>query len=226
MDKILVIDSDTTVQSVLRRTFVDSGFHVTAAADGPTALHVFCTEVPRIVILEPRIPGGAGQDLCREIRTKSSTVPILVLSTADDEIDKILLLELGADDYVTKPFNPRELLARVRAAVRRLNQASAADNIFRFSDVEVNFLSREVFRNGSSVQLTPQEFKLLSFFVSNQGRVISGTELLREVWVNRSYPGHRTLANHILRLRQKLERHPGEPIHFRTVHGAGYKFIN
>ncbi len=225
MDKILVIDSDATVQSVLRRTFADSGFQVTAAADGKTALHVFSTEVPRVVILEPRTSGRAGQDLCREIRSMSSSVPILVLSAAKDEIDKILLLELGADDYVTKPFNPRELLARVRAALRRLNQSSTVGSTFRFSDVEVSFMSRAVFRNGSDVKLTPQEFKLLWFFVSNPGRVISGVELLHEVWENRSYPATRTIANHLLRLRQKLEKDPGKPIHLLTVHRAGYKFV-
>jgi len=155
----------------------------------------------------------------------SSSVPILVLSTAKDEIDKVLLLELGADDYVTKPFNPRELLARVRAALRRLNQSSATGSTFRFNDVEVNFMSREVFRNGNHVKLTPQEFKLLWFFVSNPGRVISGVELLHEVWENRSYPTTRTIANHLLRLRQKLEKDPGRPIHLLTVHRAGYKFV-
>jgi DNA-binding response OmpR family regulator len=225
MDKILVIDSDMTVQNLLRRTFVDSGFQVTAAADGATALHMFNTELPRVVILEPRMSGRAGQDLCREIRSKSSTVPILVLSTAKDEIDKILLLELGADDYVTKPFNPRELLARVRASLRRLNQRPAADTVFRFSNVEVNFMSREVSRDGGNVSLTPQEFKLLWFFVSNQGRVISCVELLQEVWGDRSYPATRTIATHVLRLRQKLERDPANPRHLLTVHRAGYKFI-
>jgi DNA-binding response OmpR family regulator len=225
MDKILVIDSDTSVQNVLRRTFADSGFQVTAAADGATALQVFSTEVPRVVILEPRTSGRAGQDLCREIRSRSSSVPILVLSTAKDEIDKVLLLELGADDYVTKPFNPRELLARVRAAVRRLNNSSATASTFRYSDVEVNFLSREVFRNGGNVKLTPQEFKLLWFFVSNQGRVISGGELLHEVWEDHSCPATRTIANHVLRLRQKLEVDPAKPTHLLTVHRAGYKFV-
>jgi DNA-binding response OmpR family regulator len=225
MDKILVIDSDMTVQSALRRTFADSGFQVTAAADGTTALNVFSTEVPRVVILEPRTPGRTGPDLCREIRGKSSSVPIFVLSTAKDEIDRVLLLELGADDYITKPFDPRELLARVRAAVRRLNQSSATVNTFRFSDVEVNFTSREISRNGSNVHLTHFEFKLLWFFVSTQGRVISGAELLHEVWEDRTYPATRTIATHVLRLRQKLERDPGKPKHFITVHRAGYKFV-
>jgi two-component system alkaline phosphatase synthesis response regulator PhoP len=122
MDKILVIDNDSAVHRILRKTLGSSGFRVAIATDGNSAMEMFDAETPRIVILEPRIPGFAGQDLCREIRRRSETIPILVLSTAKAEVDKVLLLELGADDYVTKPFSPRELLARVRAAMRRLNQ--------------------------------------------------------------------------------------------------------
>jgi DNA-binding response OmpR family regulator len=225
MDKILVIDNDIAVQRALRRTFGESGFEVTTASDGATALHSFCTDLPRVVILEPRTPGRAGQDLCREIRSKSSTVPILVLSSSKDEVDKVLLLELGADDYVTKPYSPRELLARVRVALRRLNQGSATRNSARFDDVEVNFISREVFRNGNSMHLTPQEFKVLRFFINSPGRVISDAEFLHEAWDNHMYPATRTIASHILRLRQKLEKNPNKPIHFRTVRGAGYKFV-
>ena len=226
MDKILVIDNDSAVQKVLRKTFVTSGFQVATAADGDTGLLMFNAEVPRVVILEPRTPGCHGQDLCREIRRRSPSVPLLVLSAAKAEVDKIVLLELGADDYVTKPFSPRELLARVRAAVRRLNQQEPEKSTtYSFGQVEVNVLSMEVFRQGVAVQLTPQEFKMLRFFLTNQGRVISDEELLQEVWENRTPPGSRTIATHILRLRQKLERLPAEPEHFRTVHGAGYRFL-
>lgn len=226
MDTILVIDDDSAVQEVLRRTFVSSGFQVATATDRMTAISIFDSKLPCAVILEPRIPGAAGQDLCREIRRRSPRVPILVLSAENAEVDKVLLLELGADDYVTKPFSPRELLARVRSAVRRLNQEEQSDdNTFRFGEVEVNFLSMEVTRHGSAVQLTPQEFKMLRFLVQNQGRVISSHELLQAAWEKPIEPGSRTIATHILRLRQKLEKNPASPIHFRTVHGAGYKFL-
>jgi DNA-binding response OmpR family regulator len=226
MDKILVIDNDSAVHKILRKTFGSSGFRVAVATDGNSAMEMFNADMPRIVILEPQTPGYAGQDLCREIRRRSETVPILVLSSAKAEVDKILLLELGADDYVTKPFSPRELLARVRAAVRRLNQEDVpANSTFTFGDVQVNFLSMEVFRDGIAVKLTPQELKMLRFFVSNQSRVISDDELLRDVWGDRAHPGSRTIATHILRLRQKLEKNPGNPVHIRTVHGAGYKFM-
>jgi DNA-binding response OmpR family regulator len=182
MDKILLIDDDVVVQRLLRQTFAVSGFDVTAATDAASALQTFEAETPSVVILEPRIPGKMGPDLCREIRGRSASVPILVLSKAKDEVDKVLMLEMGADDYVTKPFSPRELLARVRAAIRRLNRDVSNIHTFNFGDVDVNFLSMEVSRSGVPVQLTPQEFKMLRFFISNQDRVIPDTELLHEVW--------------------------------------------
>ncbi len=225
MDKILVIDDDPAIHRVLRKTFESSGFEFASARDGSTAMEVFRAAAPRVVILELHLPGMPGSDLCRAIRSRSSTVPILVLSSASDEFDKVLLLELGADDYITKPFSPRELLARVRAALRRLNQATPSSEVFTFDDVVVNFLSMELFRSGKSVPVTPQEFRMLRFFVNNQGRVISDSELLNEVWDNRSHPTTGTIKTHILRLRQKLERNPRKPLHFRTVHRAGYKFV-
>ena len=144
MEKILVIEDDEAVQRALRRTFETAGFDVSVAPDGGSAMDVFRETMPRIVILDLRLPGKSGQDLCREIKQESSNVPILVLSAASDVLDKVLLLELGADDYVTKPFSPRELLARVRAAVRRLNQSSDKTEMFGFDDVEVNFSRMEL----------------------------------------------------------------------------------
>jgi DNA-binding response OmpR family regulator len=225
MEKILVIEDDLAVQRALRRTFESAGFEVSIAPDGGVAMDVFRATMPRIVILDLRLPGKSGQDLCREIKQESSSVPILVLSAASDVLDKVLLLELGADDYVTKPFSPRELLARVRAAVRRLNQSSDKVEVFGFDDVEVNFSRMELHRAGLLVALTPQEFKMLRFFLNNPERVISRTELLNEVWGYNNYPTTRTVDTHILRLRQKLEKDPTDPVHFRTVHGTGYKFV-
>ena len=225
MDKILVIEDDLAVQRALRRTFESAGFEVSVAADGTVAMETFRATMPRIVILDLRLPGKSGQDLCREIKHEFSNVPILVLSAASDVLDKVLLLEIGADDYVTKPFSPRELLARVRAAMRRLNQASDKSDVFSFDDVEVNFSKMELYRSGHSIALTPQEFKMLRFFLNHQERVVSRTELLNEVWGYNNYPTTRTVDTHILRLRQKLEKDPADPVHFRTVHGTGYKFV-
>jgi DNA-binding response OmpR family regulator len=225
MDKILVIEDDLAVQRALRRTFESAGFEVSVAPDGTVAMETFRATMPRIVILDLRLPGKSGQDLCREIKQESSSVPILVLSAASDVLDKVLLLEIGADDYVTKPFSPRELLARVRAAMRRLNQSSDKSDVFSFDDVEVNFSKMELHRSGQSIALTPQEFKMLRFFLNHQERVVSRTELLNEVWGYNNYPTTRTVDTHILRLRQKLEKDPADPVHFRTVHGTGYKFV-
>ena len=153
MEKILVIEDDAAVQRALRRTFESAGFDVSIASDGTSAMETFRATMPRIVILDLRLPGKSGQDLCREIKQECSSVPILVLSAASDVLDKVLLLELGADDYVTKPFSPRELLARVRAALRRLNQASDKVELFSFDDVEVNFSKMELHRSGQLIPL-------------------------------------------------------------------------
>jgi len=225
MDKVLAIEDDPSVQRALRRTFETAGFDITIASDGTSAMDVFRATMPRVVILDLRLPGRSGQDLCREIKRQAASVPILVLSAASDVVDKVLLLELGADDYVTKPFSPRELLARVRAAIRRLNQSPEKRELFTFDDVEVNFSKMELLKAGKPVPLTPQEFKMLRFFLHNEERVVSRAELLNEVWGYNSYPTTRTVDTHILRLRQKLETDPGEPVHFRTVHGTGYKFV-
>jgi DNA-binding response OmpR family regulator len=166
----------------------------------------------------------SGRDVCREIKQQSPAVPVIVLSAASDVSDKVLLLELGADDYVTKPFSPRELLARVRAALRRTTRTGTGE-LFAFDGISVDFTKMEVTRDGQPVGLTAQEFKTLKFMVQNAERVISRDELLNEVWGYQNYPSTRTVDNHILKLRQKLERDPANPVHFRTVHGMGYKFV-
>jgi DNA-binding response OmpR family regulator len=148
-----------------------------------------------------------------------------VLSAASDVSDKVLLLELGADDYVTKPFSPRELLARVRAALRRTVKPKLGEK-FSFDDIHVDVSKMEVVREGKTITLTAQEFKTLKFMLQNPERVITRDELLNEVWGYHNYPSTRTVDNHILKLRQKLEKDPANPVHFRTVHGVGYKFIS
>ena len=225
MERILVIEDDLAVQRALRRTFESAGFDVMTAVDGAVAMETMHAAPPRIVVLDLRLPGKSGQDVFREIKREASHLPIVVLSAASDVLDKVLLLEMGADDYVTKPFSPRELLARVRVAFRRLNQAAVNVEVFSFDDVEVNFSAMELHREGQLVPLTRQEFKMLRFFLNNQNRVISRIELLNEVWGYSNYPTTRTIDTHMLRLRQKLEREPDDPVRFQTVHGIGYKFV-
>ena len=224
MERILVVEDDHAVQKALRRLFETEGFEIEISGDGKSALEAFRRMAPAAIVLDLRLPLVSGRDVCREIKQQSPAVPIIVLSAASDVSDKVLLLELGADDYVTKPFSPRELLARVRAALRRTVRTGTGD-VFTFDGISVDFTKMEVNRSGEPVVLTAQEFKTLKFLIQNAERVISRDELLNEVWGYQNYPSTRTVDNHILKLRQKLENDPTNPIHFRTVHGMGYKFV-
>src|SRR6516162_8036481 len=228
MERILVIEDDLAVQRALRRSFELAGFDVTTAADGALAMETFRATSPGIVVLDLRLPGKSGQDICREIKREASNLPILVLSAASDVLDKVLLLELGADDYVTKPFSPRELLARVRRAMRRtganppvVSHVAAKPvnhEVLIFGEARIDFTSMEATHAGRLVTLTTQEFKLLKYLASSAGRVVSREELLNEVWGYQNYPSTRTVDNHILRLRQKLEPDPAAPRFLMTMH--------
>lgn len=224
MDRILIVEDDPVVQKTLRRLFQAEEYAIEVAGDGASGLEAFRKAPPSLVVLDLRLPGMPGRDVCREIKRQNASVPIIVLSAITDVTDKVLLLELGADDYVTKPFSPRELLARARVAIRKSVRPNKAD-LFAFDDVCVDFTNMELTRNGALVSLTAQEFKLLSYFVQNARRVISREELLKEVWGYNNYPTTRVVDNQVLKLRQRLEKDPAAPIHFRTVYGAGYRFV-
>ena len=224
MGRILVVEDDPAVQKALKRLFETEGFSVELRSDGRSALESFQASAPSAIVLDLRLPKLSGRDLCKEVKAQAPTLPIVVLSAASDVSDKVLLLELGADDYVTKPFSPRELLARVRAALRHTVR-TAAVNTVTFDGISADFKKMEVTRDGNVVVLTAQEFKTFQFLVQNADRVISRDELLNEVWGYQNYPSTRTVDNHILKLRQKLEKDPSSPVHFRTVHGMGYKFV-
>jgi len=220
MGRVLVVEDDPSVQKALKRLFETEGYTVEVQPNGQSALESFQTSPPAVIILDLRLPKLSGSDLCKEVKA----LPIVVLSATSDVSDKVLLLELGADDYVTKPFSPRELLARVRAALRHTSRTATA-SLVSFDGISVDFKKMEVQRDGNVIILTAQEFKTLQFLVQNADRVISRDELLNEVWGYQNYPSTRTVDNHILKLRQKLERDPASPVHFRTVHGMGYKFV-
>lgn len=223
--RILVVEDDPAVQKALRRLFESEGYAVEVQSDGKSAIDSFHSAAPAAMVLDLRLPKVSGRDVCKEIKAISPTLPIVVLSAATDVSDKVLLLELGADDYVTKPFSPRELLARVRAALRHTSRAPETNNVITFDGISADFHKMEVKRDGKPVVLTAQEFKTFQFLVQNADRVISRDELLNEVWGYQNYPSTRTVDNHILKLRQKLEKDPSSPVHFRTVHGMGYKFV-
>jgi DNA-binding response OmpR family regulator len=223
-ERILVIEDDRAVQKALKRLFEAEGFAVDIAGNGAAGLEMFRAVAPSVLLLDLSLPGTPGQDVCREISQAAPSLPIIILSARTEVMDKVLLLELGAHDYVTKPFSPRELLARVRTAMRRSTRAPLTET-FKFGDVKIDFTKMELWRDGKLVQLTSQEFKVLKFMIQNAERVLSREELLNFVWGYRNYPSTRTVDNHILRLRQKLEKDPANPMHFRTVHSSGYKFV-
>ena len=225
MDTILIVEDDRATRKALQQLFEPEGFSVTIAQTGPEGLETFRRSRPAFVILDLGLPQLGGQEVCRNIRKESDDVPILILTGSSDEISRVLLLELGADDYVTKPFSPKELLARVRAVLRRARRAPPPVEQLQFDDVTVDFARMEARRGKRPVALTPQEFKLLKYFAEHPQRVLSRDQLLSDVWGYNSYPSTRTVDSHILTLRQKLERDPSAPVHFVTVHNAGYKFV-
>jgi DNA-binding response OmpR family regulator len=221
---ILVIEDDPRMQKVLRRVFLEEHYAVVVAGDGQAGLDMFLSEHPLAVVLDLILPHISGRDLCQKLKSVSPGTPVIVLSAITEVADKVLLLELGADDYVTKPFSPRELTARVQAALRRQRRPSAPA-VYRFGECEIDFQRMTARRDVTDVVLTAHEFKLLKFFTDNIERVLSRNVLLNEVWGYNFYPTTRTVDNQILKLRQKLEQDPTNPKHFLTIYGAGYKFV-
>ena len=235
MNTVLIVEDSRPMQRTLQRLFESDSLQVQIASDGPTGLEFFRKQTPCAVVLDLKLPGMSGKELCREFKALAASVPIVILSANAEIDDKVLLLELGADDYVTKPFSPKELLARVRRAMRRtpakaasasqVNTKNVEHEMLAFGDAQIDFTSMEATRSGKTVTMTTQEFKLLKYLASSAGRVVSREELLNEVWGYQNYPSTRTVDNHVLRIRQKLEPNPAEPRYLLTMHGAGYKLV-
>jgi len=224
MSLILVIEDDPRIQRALRRQFTTEGYDVHIEGTGPDGLAACKSLRPAAAVLDLMLPGLPGRSVCKEIKAWCSDIPVIVLSAVTDVAEKVLLLETGADDYMTKPFSPRELLARVQAAIRRTSK-KAEGAALGFGDVSVDFEKMEAYRGGGLIPLTAHEFKLLRFFLDHPGRAITREELLNDVWGLNFHLTTRTVDNQILKLRQKLEADPANPVHFRTVHGFGYKFV-
>ncbi len=222
--RILVVEDDPSVQKILKRLFEAEGFAVEGHLDGRAGLDSFHADAPSAAILDLHLPKLSGQQLCQEMKAAAPSIPVVILTASCDLNDKVILLEMGADDYITKPFSPRELLARMRVALRHSNPPPRPTEV-TFDGVVVNFEKMEVRRNGASIALTAREFKTLRFFVQNPDRILTRAELLNKVWdTENGDTGTRTIDNHIMKLRQKLEEDPSRPKHFRTVHGFGYRF--
>lgn len=224
MSRILIIEDDARIQKALHRLFSAEGYEIASAENGRTGLELVKSAAPNAVILDLMLPDASGRDICKTIKQTSPTIPVIILSAVSEVADKVLLLELGADDYVTKPFSPRELLARVQAAIRRLEKPQTTKS-FSFGNVVVDFQKMEAVRSGVPLTLTAHEFKLLRFLLENADRVLSREELLNSVWGYNFYPSTRTVDNQILKLRHKVEADPSNPKHIRTLHGMGYKFV-
>ncbi|NLM45426.1 MAG: response regulator transcription factor [Firmicutes bacterium] len=226
MAKILVVDDEKTIVKGLKFALEKEHYEVLAAYDGEEALRLFEEEAPDLIVLDLMLPGVDGFEVCRRIRKKSET-PIIMLTARGEDIDKILGLELGADDYMTKPFNPRELVARVKAILRRSrNKTNDQANlkVIRLQDLEIDLFSHKVKVRGKEVDLTSKEFALLSLLASQPGRVFSREQLLEHVWGYDYYGDARTVDVHIRHLREKIEPDPSAPEMILTVWGAGYKF--
>src|SRR5579885_294073 len=223
MQTILVIDDDENIRDMIGLMLEKEGCRPILAADGKTGLQEAFASRPSLILVDLRMPGIGGVDVCKKVRASGSQTPIIVLSAIGDEVDKVLLLEIGADDYVVKPFGARELLARIRAVLRRTNPD--AEHVLTFSDVEVDLDRRIVKRRGEEVRLTRAEFNLLTFFLQNPDRALTRDVLLNSVWGYESFPNTRTVDAHVVRLRQKLEPDAETPRHFVTMHGVGYRFI-
>ena len=224
--KVLIVDDEPDVRALVRSSLSYARQDLTAveAADGDEALAMIYSERPDLVVLDLALPRRDGFSVLAQVREKTD-LPIIVLTARGLEEDKLKGLRLGADDYLTKPFSPRELVARIENVLRRASPQAPAQEIYRFSDVEVNIRSNEVRRGGTPVELSAKEFALLAYFVAHPAETLSRDRLLDAVWGYDNYPNTRTVDTHIVHLRQKLEPNPEEPHFILTIHGSGYKFV-
>src|SRR5665213_3694483 len=223
MQTILVIDDDESLRDTIGLMLENEGFRPILAADGTTGLEQAFALRPSLILVDLRMPGLGGMEVCKRVRAASLKTPVIVLSAMGDEIDKVLLLEIGADDYVVKPFGTRELLARIRALLRRTSPGDT--KVLTFADVEIDVTRRIVSKHGEELKLTRAEYNLLTYFLQNPDRALSRDMILNSVWGYESFPNTRTVDAHVVRLRQKLEADPNCPRHFLTLHKVGYRFL-
>jgi two-component system alkaline phosphatase synthesis response regulator PhoP len=223
--RILIVEDEPAMVAGLRDNFEYEGYDVITAADGAAGLERALADSPDLVVLDVMMPRLSGLDVCKQLKAQRPSMPIIMLTARGQEIDKVVGLELGADDYVTKPFSIRELMARVKAVLRRASPQTPAPEVYRFSDVEINIRSNQVLRGGNPIDLSAKEFALLAYFVTHPAETLSRDRLLDAVWGYENYPNTRTVDTHIVHLRQKVEPNPEEPRFILTVHGTGYKFV-
>jgi DNA-binding response OmpR family regulator len=224
MTTILVVDDEPIVREVVVRYLEHEGYSTLEAADGNSARELLRGDEPDLVVLDVMLPGTDGLELCRWIRSRSE-LPVIMLTARGEEADRIVGLELGADDYVTKPFSPRELAARVRTVLRRAAPAEDARARYAFGDIEMDTGTREVSKSGRELRLTAKEFDLLAFLAANPRRVFGRDQLMSRVWGYEAALDTGTVTVHVRRLREKVETNPSEPTHLQTVWGVGYRLV-
>jgi DNA-binding response OmpR family regulator len=225
MTTVLAIEDDPAILRGLSDNLRFEGYEVVTATDGEAGYHLQRERKPDLIVLDLMLPRMSGLEFCRKLRGEGVQTPILMLTARSEEPDRVLGLDLGADDYVTKPFSVRELMARIRALLRRSQPQNGLPDELNFGGVRIDFRSYEAKCNGEPVEMTSKEFAILRYLASRAGEVVSRDDLLNEVWGYESYPASRTVDNHVAGLRAKLERNSSEPEHIKTVHGVGYKFI-
>ncbi|SHI67525.1 two-component system, OmpR family, alkaline phosphatase synthesis response regulator PhoP [Clostridium amylolyticum] len=227
-DKILIVDDEEHILELLKFNLENAGFKVITASNGIEALEYLKNSLPKLILLDLMLPGMDGYDVCKEIRREKnlSNIPIIMITARSEELDKILGLELGADDYITKPFSIRELIARVKAVLRRTTNSPSKDKVFSYGNLMVDFEKHEVTKNGDRVDLTLKEFELLELLIKNKGKVLTRDSLLDKIWGYEYIGETRTVDVHIRHLRQKIEDDDKNPRYIETIRGIGYRFTS
>ena len=225
-EKILIIEDEEDLVKGLKLNLADEGYEVDWASNGEEGLRKAMEETPDLIILDIMLPKKNGLDVCRELRQKNIFIPIIMLTAKGEEIDKVVGLEIGADDYMTKPFSIRELLARIKAHLRReKREAKTIPEVYCFGDVEIDFTHFKVKHKDKQLDLTSLEVEILKYFIAHQGEVITREALLDKIWGYDKYPTTRTIDNHILKLRKKIETDPSHPEYILSIYGEGYRFM-
>ncbi len=226
MSEILIVEDEQDLADGLEINLSKEGYRVLKVTTGGAVMNLVIQKRPDLIILDIVLPDMSGFDVCRELRQKGLAVPIIMLTAKNEEIDRVVGLELGADDYVTKPFSMRELLARIRVHLRR-QPSPSRDGLsrYRFGDVEIDFDKFSATRDDEALDLTPKEFDILRLLISSRGDLVTRDRLLDVVWGYDVYPTTRTVDNHILKLRKKLEEDPASPKHILSIYGEGYQFV-
>ncbi len=225
MKKILIIEDEVNMIEGLRFNLEARDYIVIASQDGETGLKRAVEEQPDLIILDLMLPGINGYEVCKKLKGSNPEIPIVMLTAKSQESDIITGLDLGADDYITKPFSILELLARINAMLRRSGTNSTIPDLFQFRNIEINFRKYEAFKDGKTLKMSPREYEILHYLLERKGEVVTRDDLLNQVWGYESFPYTRTIDAHIATLRKKIEERPEEPEMIITIHGKGYKFL-